>query len=174
MCQGNNCYYESEEDLYIVDLASYVKNVAMYHAGVRSGYCEACLEYADYCTADDGSYADDAAAAEEEALDDYAAGDDGAAAAEEEAAEEEEQAEEAANDDGALLLLLLLSPLFYVDATLHSFSTEKVIICNHLTDKLALQLYFLFPLITDCPAFHITYRRRTTTQTSKQTTNNAK
>ena len=40
-----SCYYDSDDDLYIVDLSVYVQNVATYLATVQSNYCEACDEY---------------------------------------------------------------------------------------------------------------------------------
>ncbi|KAL7526105.1 hypothetical protein ACHAXR_001319, partial [Thalassiosira sp. AJA248-18] len=65
ICQNDDCYYESEDDLYIVDLATYVKNVAGYHANVKSSYCDACdAYYYNYCMGGGGG--DDG----------YAAGDD--------------------------------------------------------------------------------------------------
>lgn len=78
VCQEDDCYYESEDDLYIVDLPTYVMNVASYHANVKSSYCGACATYYyDYCVAEEEAV-DDAAAAEN---DDVAAGDDADAAA---------------------------------------------------------------------------------------------
>lgn len=51
VCQGDACYYESEEDLYIVDLSTYVMNMASYHATAKSSYCEACdTYYSDFCS----------------------------------------------------------------------------------------------------------------------------
>lgn len=76
VCQENDCYYESEDDLYIVDLATYVTNVASYYATAKSSYCAACATYyGDFCVAQE---ADDAAAADD---DDAAANADDAAAA---------------------------------------------------------------------------------------------
>ncbi|KAL3799824.1 hypothetical protein HJC23_010474 [Cyclotella cryptica] len=106
LCQNNECFYESEDDLYMVDLASYLTNVAQYHATTRTNYCNACNSYVDYCSAsDDGAASDDdaaAAAAQDDGVaadaeDDAAAADvDDAAAAEEEAGEEQAQG----GDDG--------------------------------------------------------------------------
>lgn len=56
VCQGSNCYYESEDDLYIVDLATYMKNVAVFHASKRRNYCNACNQFADSCNADLDGY----------------------------------------------------------------------------------------------------------------------
>mmetsp|Transcript_11090 Transcript_11090/g.27282 ORF Transcript_11090/g.27282 Transcript_11090/m.27282 type:complete len:533 (-) Transcript_11090:257-1855(-) len=61
VCQEDDCYYESEDDLYIVDLATYVQNVASYHANAKASYCTACDTYYDnYCTAQDDAYDADA------------------------------------------------------------------------------------------------------------------
>jgi len=50
VCQKDDCYYESDDDLYMVDLPTYVRNLASYHATAKSTYCEACdTYYADYC-----------------------------------------------------------------------------------------------------------------------------
>lgn len=66
VCLNDDCYYESEDDLYLVDLATYVNNVASYHASAKSDYCDACATYYDgYCNAQADDYAaanDDAAA----------------------------------------------------------------------------------------------------------------
>ena len=53
VCQGDNCYYDGDADIYIVDLATYLTNVAQYHANKRANYCEACGEFEDYCIAED-------------------------------------------------------------------------------------------------------------------------
>lgn len=82
VCQDDDCYYESEDDLYIVDLATYVMNVASYHANIKASYCDACDTYSyDYCVAEQQQ--DDAAAA---AGDDYVVADDAAAAGDDAAA----------------------------------------------------------------------------------------
>ena len=51
VCLEDDCYYESEEDLYIVDLATYLLNVASHKATKRKNYCEACSTYASFCSA---------------------------------------------------------------------------------------------------------------------------
>ena len=74
LCQNNTCFYESEDDLYMVDLKSYLMNTAQYHATKRSDYCDSCNAYADYCQGldDDGAatqekvYIDDGEVAEQE------------------------------------------------------------------------------------------------------------
>ena len=53
VCQGDNCYYDADADIYIVDLATYLTNVAQYHANKRANYCEACGEFEDYCNAEE-------------------------------------------------------------------------------------------------------------------------
>jgi len=49
ICQGDDCYYESDDDLFIIDLPTYLANVAQYYANKRNDYCEACDEFEDYC-----------------------------------------------------------------------------------------------------------------------------
>ena len=50
VCQGDECCYESDDDLYFVDLPTYVMNMATYHATAKTSYCEACdTYYADFC-----------------------------------------------------------------------------------------------------------------------------
>ncbi|KAL9188684.1 hypothetical protein ACHAXT_007062 [Thalassiosira profunda] len=99
VCQGDNCYYESEDDLYLIPLSTYVMNAASYHATVQSSYCDACdTYYNSYCLGqnDDANnqYAgDDAAAANDDA-----AGDDGA---NDDAAANYYQGDDAAGDDAA-------------------------------------------------------------------------
>ena len=95
VCQNNNCYYESDDDLYIVDLPTYLSNVAMYYANQRTNYCEACNEFQDYCNPEEEEAAEgEAEVAEEE---DAEAGEE-----EEENVEEEDRAEEeGAEEEGA-------------------------------------------------------------------------
>ncbi|KAL7467412.1 hypothetical protein ACHAXS_007654 [Conticribra weissflogii] len=90
VCQGNNCYYESDEDLYIVDLATYLANVATYHVEKRQNYCEACDRFQDTCIVEEE--------VEEEAVEEDEAGEDEEAVEEEEAAEEGAAEEEDAED----------------------------------------------------------------------------
>ncbi len=62
VCQENSCYLESDDDLYLVDLATYLVNIAQYYANKRTDYCEQCQEYEDYCNPQQ----EEEAAAEEE------------------------------------------------------------------------------------------------------------
>ena len=53
MCNGDTC---DEDDLYIVDIGTYTKNIASYFVNYEDGICRACNQYADYCNSnDDGS-----------------------------------------------------------------------------------------------------------------------
>ena len=109
LCQNNTCFYEAEDDLYLVDLKSYLKNVAEYHAGKREEYCGACEDAKDYCLGDDGySYGDDDAAVaqneeEEQAQEQQneAEADEEQVEAQQEAEAEEVQQEEAQEEDAA-------------------------------------------------------------------------
>jgi len=108
VCQGDNCFYESDEDLYIVDLATYLANVATYHVEKRQNYCQACERFIDTCVveeeveeqveeevaeevAEEEVAQEDEAGEEEEAVEDEAAEEEDAA--EEDAAEEDEPEE---------------------------------------------------------------------------------
>mmetsp|Transcript_14560 Transcript_14560/g.30109 ORF Transcript_14560/g.30109 Transcript_14560/m.30109 type:complete len:542 (-) Transcript_14560:148-1773(-) len=108
VCQGDNCFYESDEDLYIVDLATYLANVATYHVEKRQNYCQACERFIDTCVveeeveeqveeevaeevAEEEVAQEDEAVEEEEAVEDEAAEEEDAA--EEDAAEEDEPEE---------------------------------------------------------------------------------
>lgn len=64
VCQKDSCYLESDEDLYLVDLATYMTNIAQYYANKRTDYCEQCQEYEDYCNPQQEE--EEEAAAEEE------------------------------------------------------------------------------------------------------------
>ena len=60
VCQDSDCYYESNDDLYVVDLSVYIQNVASYYANVQSNYCEACdLYYYNFCVTQQGDDDDD-------------------------------------------------------------------------------------------------------------------
>lgn len=86
VCQKDTCYLESDDDLYLVDLATYLVNIAQYYANKRTDYCEQCQQYADYCNP----------AQEEEA-----AADEGEANAEQEQANaEQEVADEEPAEEG--------------------------------------------------------------------------
>ena len=45
VCQDDACYYDSYDDLYLVDLATYIGSVALYHANYRTDYCEQCEQF---------------------------------------------------------------------------------------------------------------------------------
>eukprot|EP00970_Alexandrium_tamarense_P017077 scaffold8197_cov175-Alexandrium_tamarense.AAC.2 len=62
VCQGNNCFYESEQDLYIVDLATYLATVAVYHAEQKMNYCDACEQFQDVCVVAEEEVAEEEAA----------------------------------------------------------------------------------------------------------------
>jgi len=94
VCQGSNCYYESEDDLYIVDLATYMKNVAVFHASKRRNYCNACNQFADSCNADVDGYDMEAEQAYGAAED----GDDEDEIEQEEVEEENADSEDLASD----------------------------------------------------------------------------
>ncbi|KAL7461522.1 hypothetical protein ACHAXS_001941 [Conticribra weissflogii] len=88
VCQGNNCYYESDEDLYIVDLGTYLANVATYHADKRQNYCEACERFQDTCVVEEEEVE------EEEVVEEEDAAEEGEAAEGENAEEGEDEPEE--------------------------------------------------------------------------------
>lgn len=91
VCQGDYCYYDSDDDLYIVDLATYLTNVATYHANKRNDYCDACGEFEEYCEEQAAANGDDAAANDDAAADEEDEGED---------AGEEDGDEEEAEEDG--------------------------------------------------------------------------
>ncbi len=49
VCTDDTCYLDAEDDLYLVDLPTYLTNVATFHANKRNDYCEQCNEFEDYC-----------------------------------------------------------------------------------------------------------------------------
>ena len=77
VCQtGQECYYESQDDLYIVDLSTYIQNMALYHANAKTSYCDACdTYYGDYCVDAAKQGYDDAYAQYQNQVQNY--GDDG-------------------------------------------------------------------------------------------------
>ena len=48
MCDGDNTCYE--DDLYIVDINTYAKNIASYFANYEDTICNACSKYANFCS----------------------------------------------------------------------------------------------------------------------------
>lgn len=95
VCTDATCGYDAEDDLYIVDLPTYLATVATFHAEKKGKYCEACNEFQDFCNPEEEE--------EEEAVgDDAVAGDEEEEAADEEAEDEEaEQEEEPEEEDEA-------------------------------------------------------------------------
>lgn len=88
VCQSATCDYDAEDDLYVIDLPTYLKGVAQYHANKRNDYCTECEMFADTCNP--------ASEEEEEVADED--GEDGAADAQEQAAEGEQQGQEGQDD----------------------------------------------------------------------------
>jgi hypothetical protein len=55
MCQdGDDCGANDDDDLYLLDMSTYVRNVASYHASARGEYCDACDSYYQGLCASDG------------------------------------------------------------------------------------------------------------------------
>jgi len=51
LCKGDYCYYDSDDDLYMVDLPTYLASIGTYHANKRQDYCQQCEQFADHCNA---------------------------------------------------------------------------------------------------------------------------
>ena len=66
VCTDDTCYLDAEDDLYLVDLPTYLTNVATYHANKRTDFCEACNEFEDYCNPQEEEEAEEAEEEEEE------------------------------------------------------------------------------------------------------------
>jgi len=49
VCETEDCYYADDEEVYMVDLATYMGSVINYIPDQRQNYCNACLEAQDYC-----------------------------------------------------------------------------------------------------------------------------
>ena len=49
VCTDATCDYDAEDDLYVIDLPTYLKSVATYHANKRYDYCTQCQTYVDTC-----------------------------------------------------------------------------------------------------------------------------
>jgi hypothetical protein len=102
VCQENECYLEAEDDLYVVDLATYLANIASYYANKRTDYCTQCQNYQDYCTA------------EEEVVEEEADAQEEAEGEEEEAAEgEEAEGEEGEGEEGKFSFVLSFHSVSY-------------------------------------------------------------
>lgn len=85
VCTDATCDYEGTDDLYIVDLATYLGTVATYHAEKTQKFCEACGEFEDICNPEDDEDAADQGDEEEEQEE------DGGEEEEEDQADEEEE-----------------------------------------------------------------------------------
>ena len=61
ICQDGDCGVDDDDDdLYLLDVSTYVRNVASYHASWRGDYCDACdAYYQGLCTSGGGSANDD-------------------------------------------------------------------------------------------------------------------
>jgi len=93
VCQDDTCYLEAEDDIYIVDLATYMTNVATYHANKRTDYCDQCDQFEDYCNPEEEEAEEEAEEdAEEEAEDDESEDED--------QEDEQEDEEEGDEEDG--------------------------------------------------------------------------
>ena len=98
VCQSATCDYDAEDDLYMIDLPTYLKGIAQYHANKRNDYCTECDMFADTCNP----------ASEEEEEEEVADedGEEEAADAQKQAAEGEQQGQaqqddvEQANEQG--------------------------------------------------------------------------
>mmetsp|Transcript_4869 Transcript_4869/g.11104 ORF Transcript_4869/g.11104 Transcript_4869/m.11104 type:complete len:556 (-) Transcript_4869:163-1830(-) len=90
VCTDSTCYLDGEDDLFIVDLATYMTNVATYHANVKTDYCEQCEQFEDYCNPEEEEVEEE----EEEADEEEEEGDE-----EEEDNEDEEEGEEDNEED---------------------------------------------------------------------------
>ena len=91
VCEADTCTYDAEDDLYVIDLPTYLSGVAQYHANKRNDYCTHCEMFADTCNpvADEENEA-----AGGENVEEAAGGDD-----EEEAADGDDEEEAAGGDD---------------------------------------------------------------------------
>ena len=67
VCQDNTCYLDAEDDLYLVDLPTYLTNVAQYHANKRNDYCEQCERLEEVCNPEEEEVEEEEAAEEEDA-----------------------------------------------------------------------------------------------------------
>ena len=53
ICESSSdCYYDTDGDVYMVSLADWLTYISQSHASKRTDYCNACNEFADYCTQD--------------------------------------------------------------------------------------------------------------------------
>lgn len=79
VCEATTCNYDAEDDLYVIDLPTYLTGVARYHANKRNDYCQQCEMFADTCNpAAAEEEGEDAAAGGEEVVEEAAGGDEAA------------------------------------------------------------------------------------------------
>ena len=57
-CQEEDCDYEVEDDLYIVDLNTFLASVVSYHGDERKNYCQACEQFKEQCAGNEDVNAD--------------------------------------------------------------------------------------------------------------------
>lgn len=95
VCTDDTCYLEGEDDLYLVDLPTYLTNVAQYHANKRNDFCEQCNEFDEYCNPEEEEVEEE----EEEAEEDEAEEDEEEEGEEDEEDEEEGEEEEEEEED---------------------------------------------------------------------------
>lgn len=51
ICRTKYCdYYAGDENLFMVDVTTYMNAITVYYQERTEGYCEACLESQNYCT----------------------------------------------------------------------------------------------------------------------------
>lgn len=65
VCTDETCYLDAEDDKFIVDLGTYLTNMAQHHANVRTDYCEQCNEFEEYCNPEEEEVEEEEEAAEE-------------------------------------------------------------------------------------------------------------
>lgn len=95
VCQDDTCYIDAEDDLYLVDLPTYLTNIAQYHANKRNDFCEQCERFDEYCNPEE----EEEEAAEEEAEDEEAEGEEDAEEEDEGEGEEDEGEDEGEGED---------------------------------------------------------------------------
>lgn len=49
VCDEDTCYLDAEDDVYMVDLPTYLTNIATYHANKRNDFCEQCQRNDEFC-----------------------------------------------------------------------------------------------------------------------------
>ena len=65
VCTDETCYLDAEDDKFIVDLGTYLTNMAQHHANVRNDYCEQCNEFEEYCNPEEEEVEEEEEAVEE-------------------------------------------------------------------------------------------------------------